>query len=109
VGSTPASYSGVPRFKSQPKTSYPGFTVNLSFNAIYIVSATDSIAGQQDVSAELKAINIFFSSRIQKTLVQDMEMEQDTLLPIYEANCPTVNKNVSPFFKISVHFQLNGF
>jgi hypothetical protein len=38
-----------------------------------------------------------------------MEMEQDTLHPAYEANCPTVNKNVPPFFKISVNFHLNGF
>ncbi|XP_023707336.1 zinc finger HIT domain-containing protein 2 isoform X2 [Cryptotermes secundus] len=39
--------------------------------------------------------------RKQKILVQDLKMEQDTLHPAYEANCPTVNKNVPPFFKIS--------
>jgi len=38
-----------------------------------------------------------------------METEQDAVIPNYEANCPTVKKNVPPFSKISVHFQLNGF
>jgi hypothetical protein len=57
----------------------------------------------------LDASRVIFFSRKQKILVQDMEMEQDSLHPVYEANCPTINKNVPPFLKISVHFQLNGF
>jgi hypothetical protein len=57
----------------------------------------------------LQTYKYFFSSRKQKILIQDMEAEQDSTHPIYEANCPTVKKSVPPFSQISVHFQLHGF
>ncbi|GFG38143.1 hypothetical protein Cfor_04812 [Coptotermes formosanus] len=39
--------------------------------------------------------------RKQKILVQDMESDQDPVPPTYEANCPTVKKDLPPFSQIS--------
>jgi hypothetical protein len=50
-----------------------------------------------------------FSSRKQKILVQDMESDQDPVPPTYEANCPTVKKDLPPFSQISVNVHISGF